>query len=58
MPKNTSEIYDRKINMGLSVRLELICGDFMCGKIRLFRKIGNTVLVHSRKFVSVKLQKM
>ena len=26
--------------MGLSVREELICGDFMCGEIRYFRKIG------------------
>ena len=43
--------------MGLSVREGLICGDFMCGVMRYFRKTENTFLVHSRKFVSVKLQK-
>ena len=51
-------MYDRKINMGLFVREELICGDFMCGGIRYFIAIGNTFLVHSRKFVSAKLQRM
>ena len=35
-------MYDRKINMGLFVREELICGDFMCGGIRYFIAIGNT----------------
>ena len=51
-------MYDRKINMGLFVREELICGDFMCGGIRYFIAIGNTFLVHSRTFVSAKLQRM
>ena len=44
--------------MGLFVREELVSGDFMCGGIRYFRAIGNTFLVHSRKFVSVNLQRM
>ena len=44
--------------MGLFVREGLICGDFMCEGIRYFRASGNTFLVHSRKFVSVKLQRM
>ena len=44
--------------MGLFVREGIICGDFMCGGIRYFRVIVNTFLVHSRKFVSVKLQIM
>ena len=41
-----------------STREGLICGDFMCGGIRYFIAIGNTFLVHSRKFVSAKLQRM
>ena len=44
--------------MGLFVREGIICGDFMCGGIQYFRAIANTFLVHSRKFVSVKLQRM
>ena len=44
--------------MSIFVREGLVCGDFMCGGIRYFRAIGNTFLVHSRKFVSVKLQRM
>ena len=44
--------------MGLLVSEGLVCGDFMCGGIRHFRASGNTFLVHSRKFVSVKLQRM
>ena len=36
-------MYDRKINMGLFVREELICGDFMCGGIRYFIAIGNNL---------------
>ena len=44
--------------MGLFVREGIICGDFMYGGIRYFRAIVNTFLVHSRKFVSVKLQRM
>ena len=43
--------------MGLSVRGGLICGDFMCGVMRYFRKTENAFLVHSQKFMSVKLQK-
>ena len=35
----------------------LVCGDIMCGVMRYFRKTENTFLVHSQKFVSVKLQK-
>ena len=31
--------YDRKINIGLSVKEKLICGDYMCGEIQYFRKI-------------------
>ena len=49
---------DRKINMGLFVREGLICGDFMFGEIHYFRTIENTFLVHSRMFVSVKLQQI
>ena len=52
------KIYDRKINMCLFVRDGLICRDFMSGELRYFRTIGKNFLVHSRKFVSVKLQKM
>ena len=44
--------------MGLFVREELVSGDFMCGGIRYFRAIGTTFLVHSRRFVSVKLRRM
>ena len=44
--------------MGLSVREGLTCGDFVCGVMRYFRKTENTFLVHSRKFVSVKRQKI
>ena len=44
--------------MGLFVREGLVSGDIMCGGIRYFRATGNTFLVHSRKFVSVKLQRM
>ena len=40
-------IYDRKIDMGLFVMEGLICGNFMCRE---------TILVHWRKFVSLKLQ--
>ena len=51
-------MYNRKINMGLFVREGLICGDFMCGEIRYLIAIRYTFLVHSRQFVSVKLQRM
>ena len=44
--------------MDLFVREGLVTEDFMCGGIRYFRAIENTFLVHSRKFVSVKLQIM
>ena len=44
--------------MGLFVRERLVSGDFMCGGIRYFRVIGDTFLVDSRKFVSVKLQRI
>ena len=44
--------------MGLFVREGLVSGDFMCGGIRYFRAIGNTFLIHSRKFVAVNLQRM
>ena len=44
--------------MGLLVREGLASADFMCRGIRYFRAIGNTFLDHSRKFVSVKLQRM
>ena len=44
--------------MGLFVREGLVSGDLMCGGIRYFRAIGNTFLVHSRKYVSVKLQRI
>ena len=51
-------MYDRKIKMGLFGREGLICGDFMCRGIRYFIAIGNSFLVHSRNFVSVKLQRI
>ena len=44
--------------MGLFMREGLISRDFTCGGIRYFRAIRNTFLVHSRKSVSVKLQRM
>ena len=40
------------------MREEFICGDFMCGGIRYFSKIGNIFLVHSRTDVFVKLQQI
>ena len=52
------KMYDRKINMGLFVREGLICGDFICEVIRCFIAIVNSFLVHSRNFVSVKLQRI
>ena len=44
--------------MGLFMREGLVFGDFMCGGTRYFRAIGNTFLVHSRMFMSAKLQRM
>ena len=44
--------------MGLFLREGLVSGGIMYGGIRYFRATENTFLVHSRKFVSVKLQRM
>ena len=46
------------MKIGLFLWEELIRGDFICGEIRCFRKIGNIFLVHLRTVVFVKLQQI